>query len=130
MVPLKINAGRGFTLLEIIIALAIVAIAVLAIAKAMNQHTHVAGELQKRIVASWVAGNVIAELRHKAKTDKVKIGSSSDIVKMGGHRWRARAAIKETDVEKVYLVTVEVKDENERNAKPFATLTSAINDPS
>lgn len=125
-----IKGAKGFTLLEIIIALAIVAIAVLAIANAMNQHVHVAGELQKRIVASWVASNVIAELRHSAKTDKVKTTSSSDIIKMGGHRWRARAVVEETDVEKVFLVTVTVKDESARNENAYATLTTAINDPS
>ncbi len=121
---------KGFTLLEIIIALAIVAIAVLAIANAMNQHTHVASELQKRIVASWVASNAIAEIRHDAKTDKIKTGSKSDIVKMGGFRWRARTKIEETDVERVFLVTVEVKDENSRDKKSFASLTTAISDAS
>lgn len=121
-----IKSTRGFTLIEIIIALAIVAIAVLAIANAMNQHTHVASELEKRVVASWVAANVAAEVRHSAKTDRVRTGSSSDIVEMGGHKWRASAHITETDVEQVFLLKVEVKDERARQENDYATLLTAI----
>lgn len=116
----------GFTLIEIIIALAIVAIAVLSIAHAMNQHTHVASELEKRIVASWVAANVAAEARHSAKTDKIRTGTSSDVIEMGGHRWRASSHVTETDVEQVFLLKVEVKDDRARQDNDYATLLTAI----
>ena len=117
---------KGFTLIEIIIAMAIVAIAILSIANAMNQHTHVASELEKRIVASWVAANVAAETRHSAKSERIKTGTSSDIIDMGGHKWRASAHITRTDVDGVYLLKVEVKDERARQENDYATLTTAI----
>ena len=119
---------KGFTLIEIIIAMAIVAIAILSIANAMNQHTKVAGELEKRVIASWVAANVAAETRHSSKTDRIKLGSSSDIIDMGGHKWRASSHISRTDVENVFLLKVEVKDERARQDNDYATLTTAITD--
>lgn len=119
---------NGFTLIEIIIALAIVSVAVVAIVDAMGKHTHTASELEKRILASWVASNYIAEIRHESKTDRVKSGSDSEIVKMGGHRWRVKSKVKETEVERVYLVEVEVKDEARRNENAFVVMTTALTD--
>jgi len=118
----------GFTLIEIIIALAIVSVAVVAIVDAMGKHTNAASELEKRVLAAWVASNYIAEIRHEAKTDRVKSGSDSEIVKMGGHRWRVRSKVEETEVERVYLVDVEVKDERRRNENPLAVMTTALTD--
>ena len=120
------QCSQGFTLIEIIIAMAIVAIAVLSIANAMNQHTNVASELEKRVIASWVAANVAAEARHSAKTDRVRAGRSNDVIDMGGHKWRASSRISETDVEDVYLLTVGVKDDRDRSANDYATLVTAI----
>ena len=120
--------AAGFTLIEIIIALAIVSISVLAIASAMNKHTEVAAGLEKRVLASWVASNEIAEMRHAAKFDRVKTGRSSDLVKMGGHKWRLRSNVQETEVDRVFLVTVTVKDDARRDEPAFASLTTAISD--
>jgi len=117
---------KGFTLIEIIIALAIVAVAVLAIANGMNQHTRISSELEKRVLATWVAANMAAELRHNAKVERIRTGTSSDVVEMGGHRWRASAHISETDVDQVFLLRVEVKDERARHDNDYATLVTAI----
>ncbi len=119
---------RGFTLIEILIALTIVAVAVLAISNAMSEHTKMAAGLEQRLLASWVASNEMALARHAAKTDKIKTGSRSDTVDMGGWKWRTRTKVEETDVERVFLVTVTVRDAENRDEAPFATLTSAVSD--
>lgn len=119
---------QGFTLIEIVIALAIVAIGVLAVAEGMNKHTDVAGSLEKRVMASWVAANQIALVSHDAKINRIKEGSSSDVVEMGGHKWRAQSKIQKTEVERVFLLTVTVKDERQRQESAYSTLTTAISD--
>ena len=119
---------QGFTLIEIVIALAIVAIGVLSVAEAMNKHTQVAGGLEKRVMAGWVASNQIALLSHDAKINRIKQGSSSEVVEMGGHKWRAQSRIRKTDVERVFLLTVTVKDERRRQEPAYATMTTAISD--
>lgn len=119
---------QGFTLIEIMIALAIVSIAILAIADAMNNHTQVASGLEKRVLASWVAANQIAQLKHDAKLSKVKNGTSSDTIILGGHKWRVQTKIKKTDVERVFLLTVTVKDEDLRQDSAYASLTTALSD--
>lgn len=117
---------RAFTLIEILIALAIVAISILAIANGMNQYTRITGELEKRVVASWVAANVAAELRHSARYENIRTGNSSDVIEMGGYTWRASSRIAETDVTQVFLLIIRVEDEDSRVDTNYATLTTAL----
>lgn len=124
----RVKTQQGFTLIEIVIALAIVAIGVLSVAEAMIQHTLVAGSLEKRVMAGWVASNQIALLTHDSKISRIKEGSTSEVVEMGGHKWRAQSKIRKTDVERVFLLTVTVKDESRRQEPAYATMTTAISD--
>lgn len=54
---------RGFTLIEILVALAILAIALAATQRATSGALGNAYELRQRLLASWVAENRLAELR-------------------------------------------------------------------
>lgn len=119
---------RGFTLIEILVSLAIVSFGVVAIIDAMAKHTQVASELEARVVASWVASSQVAQMRYDAKINKLKVGKSSDTIKMGGFSWRTRSEVAETDVEQVFLLTVEVIDAQRRDEPPFSVVTTAITD--
>lgn len=118
----------GFTLLEVMVALVIVSFGVITVVDATGKHVEIAGGLEKRMVASWVASNKVAELRHKALTDRVRTGNKTNIVKMGGLRWRTQARIQETEVERVFLLTVDVREQSDRNKAPYASVTTAITD--
>lgn len=119
---------RGFTLIEIMVALGIAAVSVAAIIDSMGKNAKVSGALEQRILASWVASNEIAEIRYDSKINKVKEGSSSSSVEMGGHKWRVKSRIKETDVERVFLVIVEVVDDARVSKSPLSSMTTAVTD--
>jgi general secretion pathway protein I len=53
----------GFTLIEVLVALGIIAIALMAALRAANQGTSSMGELRSRLFAGWVAENVLTEQR-------------------------------------------------------------------
>ncbi len=55
--------GAGFTLLETLVALAILAIALSAAFRAMGVAAQSSGELRERLVGDWIAENRLAELR-------------------------------------------------------------------
>lgn len=56
------NAKRdGFTLVEVLVALAIIAIALLAALRVAAGGTNSVGELRGRLLAGWVAENLLAE---------------------------------------------------------------------
>jgi len=118
----------GFTLIEVMVALVFVALGIVTIIEVTSQHVNNLSELEKRVLASWVASNKAAEIRHDAKTDKVKSGSKNDRVKMGGMRWRTRAKIVETEVERVFLLTVEVRDDNNSKRGIYSSITTAVTD--
>ena len=54
---------RGFTLIEVLVALAIVAVALLAGVRAAGSMAHTGAELRLRLLAQVAAENRIAELR-------------------------------------------------------------------
>ena len=51
----------GFTLVEVLVALAIIAIALLAALRVAAGGTNSVGELRGRLLAGWVAENLLAE---------------------------------------------------------------------
>jgi general secretion pathway protein I len=54
---------RGFTLFEVLVALAIISIALLAAMRAAGQGTSNVSELRAHLLAGWVAQNVLVEQR-------------------------------------------------------------------
>lgn len=96
--------GAGFTLIEVLIALAIVAIALLAALRAAGQSTANVGELRSRLLAGWVAENLLAE--HRARGDWLPIGTARGGQQEGGTEfiWRKEvlatpnAAFRRVDV--------------------------------
>ena len=53
----------GFTLVEVLVALAVVAIALLALTRAAGVQVATFDALRERTLAGWVAANVVAETR-------------------------------------------------------------------
>lgn len=62
----------GFTLIEVLVALAIVAVALAATLRAAGQSTANVGEMRSRLLAGWVAENLLAE--HRARGDWLPLG--------------------------------------------------------
>lgn len=79
---------KGFTLVEVLVALAIISIALLAALRAAGQGTATAGELREHLLAGWVAQNRLAE--HRARGDWVALGIRRGTANEGGSAfdWR------------------------------------------
>lgn len=66
------NRQRAFTLLETLVALAILAIALAAVMRATSGSTGNADAMRKRVLADWVAQNRMAQ--HAALGDFLPVG--------------------------------------------------------
>jgi general secretion pathway protein I len=79
---------RGFTLVEVLVALAIVSIALMAALRAAGQGTNAVSELRSRQLAGWVAENRLAE--HRARGDWLPLGIARGTQSQGGFQfaWR------------------------------------------
>lgn len=86
------TSPSGFTLVEVLVALAIVAIALMAALRAAGQGANAAGELRARQFALWVAENRLAE--HHARGDWLPAGIAGGTQTQGGTEftWREDVA--------------------------------------
>lgn len=100
------TTGRGFTLLEVLVALAIVSLSLTSIAVTMGGMLDGALTLRERTYASWIAQNRIVEIRAAGTTPEV--GVTSGEVEFARSDWAWRAVISETGVEELYRIDVEV----------------------
>ncbi len=84
----RCNKHAGFTLIEVLIALAIVSIALLSALRAAGQGTNNVAELRSRLLAGWVAENLLAE--HRARADWLPTGIQRGTSREGGidFTWR------------------------------------------
>lgn len=98
--------NAGFTLLEVLVALMVVAVSLAAIASEMVQMIDAATTMQNRTYASWIAHNKIAEMRLANVIPDVS--ASSGEVDYAGREWVWRAVVSETGVTNLYRVDVTV----------------------
>lgn len=124
----SLRKQSGFTLIEVLVALLVVSLGIGSVIQVTSQHVRNITELEKRMLASWVASNHIAEIRHSAKVDRISSGSKTERYKMGGQDWRSKVKVEETDVERVFLLTVEVSGDSHLDKKIYASATSAVTD--
>lgn len=86
--------ARGFTLLETLVALAILAIALTAAFRALGVTAQSSGELRERLIGDWVAENRLAELR--ATRAWPNPGINEGIAEQAGRTYRWREDVKNT----------------------------------
>jgi general secretion pathway protein I len=100
------HKNMGFTLIEVMVALVIVALSLTAVAASMNQMIDAAISMRNRTYASWIAQNRIAELRLAPTMPDV--GASNGEVEYANVDWSWRAVISETGVDDLLRVDVSV----------------------
>ncbi|WP_169307336.1 type II secretion system minor pseudopilin GspI [Chitiniphilus eburneus] len=82
---------RGFTLIEVLVALAILAIALAAALRATSASTEAAVTLRTKMLAGWVAQNHLNEIR--ARQMFPEVGQSEGKVEQGGQSFTWRAEV-------------------------------------
>lgn len=80
------SAAKGFTLLEIMVALAILALSLMAALRAGTMSAQNTDEIRQRQLADWVALDRLEE--HRARRDWLPIGSGSGEAVQGNQRFR------------------------------------------
>ncbi len=114
----------GFTLLEVLIALAVLAIALSALIQTAAANANNAARLRDRTFAQWVAQNKLAEIRlQKAQPGT---GSQRGSALMARREWFWQTTIETTPDEDVLLIRVAVSAEDDSDATPLSTLQGYV----
>jgi len=117
---------RGFTLIEVLVALAIVAFGLVAVFGQLSQSATSAIRLREKTLASWVALNQITEMRLAGQFPAV--GSRSDDVEMANRKWHYEVRISETEGDYLRRADVSVAAA-EDPARPIATAVGFLARP-
>ena len=121
---LSAERARGFTLVEVLVALLLVSLALAALVRTAGTGARNLATLQEATVAQWVAANVIAETRLQRSLPP--LGRSDGRVAMGGWQWRWRLDVQGTDLPEVRRLDVQVfVDDGDGSLQSDATQSAA-----
>jgi len=116
----------GFTLLEILVALAVVAIALSAIVSEVSNNVKNAARLRDKTLAHWVAMNKVTEWQTSG--DWPSPGVTEGDALMAEYEWHWSLTVSTTEDEDVRRMDVEVRaDQDAKN--PDASIIAYIGRP-
>lgn len=119
--------ARGFTLVEVMVALAIVAITLPALLMALYQQVDDAAYLRDKTLAEMLAVNKLAEMRLViASTRSVRAGKDNGEETFLDRDWYWWAETTATEAGKVFRVDIRVALDEERREQPLYTLTASM----
>jgi general secretion pathway protein I len=115
------SRARGFTLIEVLAALVIVALGMLGVIQAVTQTARNGTYLREKTLAHWIAMNVITERRLQAAPPDV--AESSDDVEFAGQRWRWTMTVTQTEVDSLRRMDVSVRPADRPDSEALTTVT-------
>jgi general secretion pathway protein I len=120
------NRQRGFTLLEVMVALAVIAFAMAAAISAASGNTRNAAGLQNRTFAHWVAMNKMTELQINKEWPAMTTTRGSAL--MASHEWFWTMKVSSAPDKSVRRVDISVSAE-EDDEYSLVTLTGFVVQP-
>jgi len=127
------KAQYGFTLMEILIALAVLAILMSALLVTSGNSVRNATYLKQQTLAQWVAENIATEYRREKTFPRIGSKQNGEI-EMAGTTWRWRVEVKKFAIPGLpvaipnirQLEILVVHDEGDFDY-PLAVLTATVN---
>src|SRR5262249_51181359 len=108
------RAARGFTLLEVLVALLVLALALLALMRTAAVEVDRFAALRQRTLAAWLAQDVLAETRLGSRLPAN--GKSDGTRRFGNSDWRWSMNVQATAVPTIRRIDVRVFAEADRDA--------------
>lgn len=104
----------GFTLIEVLLALAVIAIALTALIKATGNDVVYMQKIKDKSINHWIAMQGVAMVQ--AGLVEVKQQESSQVTEMLGQRWYWRAKLTATPINSIQQITITL---SQKQSGPF-----------
>lgn len=121
---------RGFTLVEVLVALAVIAIALPALLLGIMSNLDGTGYMREKVIAQWVAANRLSELRAVNQiTGKIPSSKASGKEEMAGREWYWSVRTKQfpqKEVKDMYGVEVTVRTSEDKKESPIVTMFGVL----
>lgn len=127
--PFYRKKNRGFTLVEVLVALVIVGLALPAMISAISSVVDSTSRMQKQIHAGWIAQNKLEEIRlTKELQNIVPKTRQRDTIEFAGQEWDWLVDVteQETLVGKVYRFDIKVGEKGADDKVWLAVLSGFI----
>lgn len=118
MVVVRVRNARGFTLIEVMVALAIIGVTMGAFLKAAGQNASNTGYLRDKTLAHWVAMNKMTE--YHVLEQWPNVSRSNGVVTMAQRDWKWTVKITQTPDKDMRRIDIDVAT----NADPDQALSS------
>lgn len=106
--------AKGFTLIELMVALAVLAIGMTAVLHSTNQAARAGVFLKQKTIAHWVASNRAAELSVNREWPNPGVIKGRET--MANQTWDLETEVRDTQVPELRLVTIRVSLDDEEKA--------------
>jgi len=114
------NKLSGFTLLEILVALAIVAVGLVAVSRSLNTSLLIADALDNRTIADWVAENQLEELKIAGTWPPLgEVSSTSDMADRPWYIERRVSSTLDSELRRVDVAIYEDQDHKKKLVNLF-----------
>ncbi|HWN06540.1 MAG TPA: type II secretion system minor pseudopilin GspI [Steroidobacteraceae bacterium] len=116
--------SRGFTLIEVVVALAILGIGMLAVFKTIGDTVNNVEVLRDRSFAEWIADNRITEIRLTGEMPSVE--ETAGEVEFAGRQWHWVTTISQTQVRGLRRIDVSVRRDEDPEDSSLVTLSGFV----
>jgi general secretion pathway protein I len=121
---MHVRRSGGFTLVEVVVALAIVAIGMLAVFKTIGETVNNVSSLRDRTFAAWIADNRITEIRISGEMPSVD--ETAGEVEYTGRRWHWVTHVSQTQVAGLRRIDVSVRREGDAEDSALVKLSGFV----
>ena len=115
---------QGFTLIEVIVALAIVALGMFAVFTSIGETAGNVVYLRDKSMAGWIADNKITEIRLSGEFPSVD--RTEGDVDYAGRRWHWTAVVSQTPVDGLRRIDLSVRRESDAEDSALAKLAGFV----
>lgn len=117
------NTQSGLTLVEVLVALAILGLVVASIMALIGQNTRFLSTAEERMVASILADNEMTELL--ARPEKLEFGDMARHTEFGGRAWIVEHHVFDTGIQGLVRIEIDVREKVRGQVAASATTLKA-----